>query len=253
MLRYKSIRVQILSGKNFPQSQNGLPRGKRVKNARWIINSRKHQYKKMMQPNPWLSIPAEIYDRHMASSGVMQTQLLNRIMAEQIHDYVPNKLLILGVATGNGLELVSKISRVYAADVNHQYLDICRRRFAHLHNVEYLQMDFMDNFVVLPPVDLVIANLFVEYIDLSVFFEKFQKCLVRNGTISIVIQENPAGKGMISVSDYSRSFEILQPLIRERSQEEIQQCAIEHGFLSVRTARHTLPSGKSLIRLDFQN
>jgi len=203
-----------------------------------------------MTLNPWLSIPGAIYDSHMAAVGVKQLQALNQIMQKQIRDYSPHRLAICGVATGNGLEHTRDVGKVYGIDINPEYLEICRHRFDHMRNITFLLKDMSTDPLEITAIDLVIANLFVEYIDLAVFFEKIGACLKPNGTASIVIQKNPEKTAAISASQFSKPFEALTPIIQERNEFVTRRVAEEHGLIPVNSEYFGLPNGKSLIRID---
>jgi len=77
----------------------------------------------------------------MSAGNVRQLQTLNVIMEEQISKYLPKNLLILGVATGNGLEHTKNIPKVCAVDLNPEYLHICRNRYTFAQNIEFREMD----------------------------------------------------------------------------------------------------------------
>ena len=54
--------------------------------------------------NPWEEISLEDYENHMRLDSVLQLQALNEMMKGQLEDYPASKVMILGVAGGNGLE-----------------------------------------------------------------------------------------------------------------------------------------------------
>jgi hypothetical protein len=57
-------------------------------------------------PGPWTLLPAAAYEAHMGPGGADQLRPLAAILARALRDLRPERLLVLGVATGNGLESV---------------------------------------------------------------------------------------------------------------------------------------------------
>jgi len=85
----------------------------------------------MTTPNPWTVVPAADYERHMGPQGVDQLAPLSAIFEEVYAAAQPDRLLVLGCATGNGLEHVNPAvtKRIVGVDVNLQYLGVARQRF----------------------------------------------------------------------------------------------------------------------------
>ena len=88
----------------------------------------------MTTPNPWTVVPAADYERHMGPEGVDQLAPLAAIFQEVYLAAQPDRLLVLGCSTGNGLEHVDPAvtKRVVGVDVNLQYLGGARQRCFHL-------------------------------------------------------------------------------------------------------------------------
>src|SRR5215813_11300375 len=82
--------------------------------------------------HPWLEIPIVDYEAHMALPSIGQAQLLATALQRTVAEFQPRSLAVLGVAGGNGLELVERaiVRRVVALDFNPDYLAICSQRFA---------------------------------------------------------------------------------------------------------------------------
>lgn len=74
--------------------------------------------------NPWEKISLSDYESHMRLASVLQLQGLNEMMKGQLSAYPVSRVMILGVAGGNGLEYVQreKFEKVYGVDVNAAYL-----------------------------------------------------------------------------------------------------------------------------------
>jgi hypothetical protein len=74
---------------------------------------------------------------------------------------------LLGVAAGNGLDNIdiSTTQKIYAVNINRNYLDICKQRYHYLgSSLEVLCIDLTDDAVILLYTNLLICNLIIEYI-----------------------------------------------------------------------------------------
>jgi len=56
--------------------------------------------------HPWLTIPAEDYEAHMASAEVGQHQVLSQLFKTVPEEHRPLSLATLGCSTGNGFEQI---------------------------------------------------------------------------------------------------------------------------------------------------
>jgi hypothetical protein len=70
--------------------------------------------------NPWLQVPLADYEAHMALPSVAQAQLLGATLHRVVSEFRPRSLAVLGVAGGNGLELIDPeiVGRLVAVDLN---------------------------------------------------------------------------------------------------------------------------------------
>lgn len=122
--------------------------------------------------NPWQDILLDDYENHMQQDSVKQLQTMNMMFKRQLNHDDVKTLMILGVAGGNGLEHIdiNKIEKVYGIDVNNQYLEICKSRYKNLKGIlECLSVDLTASNLELPTVDLIVANLLIEYIGYECF------------------------------------------------------------------------------------
>jgi len=64
----------------------------------------------------------DVYESHMSDGEVGQLQMLHRSTGEQLGDYPSRTVEVLGVAGGNGLDLIDPAATdaVYGYDVNPQ-------------------------------------------------------------------------------------------------------------------------------------
>lgn len=202
--------------------------------------------------NPWETIPLDDYENHMKLASVMQLQAMNEMMKGQFDAYPVSRVMILGIAGGNGLCHVKKdkFERVYGVDINASYLQETSRRYRELDGVlECLCVDLTGETDKLPKAGLVIANLLIEYIG----YECFQKVIrqVEPEFVSCIIQINTED-GWVSDSPYLHVFDGLEQVHHQMEEQALEQAMLETGYRAVKTLEHLLPNGKKLVQLDFE-
>ena len=117
--------------------------------------------------HPWEEIPLEDYEKHMKLNSVLQLQELNEMMKGQLGNYPVSRVMILGIAGGNGLEHIRRgqFEKVYGVDVNGAYLEAAASRYPNLKGLlECIRADLTEDPCRLPEADLVVADLLIEYI-----------------------------------------------------------------------------------------
>lgn len=135
---------------------------------------------------------------------------MNFITKEQLEHPKAN-ITVLGAAGGNGFEHLdtSYVKNIYAVDINNQYLDELRKKYAFLGPaLKTIQCDLSDETAVIPKSNLLICNLIIEYLGL----ERFENLLNKNKSnieiISCVIQKNN-GNIFVSSSESARQLAAL--------------------------------------------
>lgn len=200
--------------------------------------------------NPWNHIPLEAYEAHMSQASVGQLQTLDRMMDGQFRRTPARTAVIFGVAGGNGVRHLGPVRKVYGVDVNPEYLSACRRRLALLGGrFETVLADVTDPDCVLPEAELVIANLFVEYVGCAAFVRAVEKTGAR--WVSVGLQLD-GGAGFVSPSPYAQVFEGLSAVHASMDPEVLTAALETAGFRSTGRLRYPLPNGKALLVLDFQ-
>ena len=202
--------------------------------------------------NPWNQIDLDDYERHMSLDSVRQLQVLDEIMADQFERYPVHTAMVFGIAGGNGLDQVKpdRLDRVYGVDINGDYLNACVRRYPGLKGVFVpIQCDLQGDRLELPRAELVIANLFIEYVGYANFQRGVRAAVPE--WVSCVIQVN-TDEGFVSDSPYLHVFDRLEEVHREIEQEGLTEALAEIGYRPVYQRSHPLPNGKALLRLDFQ-
>lgn len=202
--------------------------------------------------NPWEDVSLTDYEAHMQLSDIYQLQTLNQIMKSQIIAYKVDTIAILGIAGGNGLEHVkeSDFIAIYGIDINKRYLRECKQRFKNLECLELIQMDITKPISQLPKVELVIANLVIEYIGLKNLEMQLKKQMPKY--LSCVIQKC-LNNSFVSNSPYENSFVEISKMHVDIEKEELIQSLKTIGFEALLQEEYILPNNKAFLRIDFLN
>jgi len=203
--------------------------------------------------NPWEEIDLTIYEKHMSSAEVYQLQLLNEITREQLMDNEQTYVAILGVAGGNGLDNIdiSRTKKVYAVDINKNYLNLCRERYEFMGDtLELLCMDLTGDEAVLPFTNLLICNLIVEYIGEGKFVAAIERNKSNVEVISCVIQKNN-NNSFVSASEHNSHFDPILSIHHDVEENKLRNLFSSIEFECIKSKEYLLPNGKLFIRMDF--
>lgn len=204
------------------------------------------------KPNPWLQIDADDYENHMSHCSVSQLQMLSSITKQQLNNYTPERVLILGVATGNGLEYIDNkfTDAVYGIDINDNYLDICRDRYSStIKGLDLINLDLNHELFTKSKIDLIIANLILEYVPLNRIIEQLRAVEKDNTVISLVIQKNN-NSSFVSQTGVT-SLEILNDLHTDINPVKLKKNFQEISYKVIKESTYKLPNGKEFIRVDL--
>jgi hypothetical protein len=204
--------------------------------------------------HPWCGIGLDVYEQHMGDPRVGQLRRLHDITGEQLAAYPSRAVGVLGIAGGNGLDLidVETTDAVYGYDINPDYLAACETRYPgdfgeRLHLIETR----IDRTVRIERVDLLIANLIVEYVGIDEFVA-FAAANARSiGVLSCVIQRNN-GEGFVSSTDYASSFDVLGSVSSDIDPETLTSAMSDGGCVALDRREYPLPNDKTLMRQDFR-
>ena len=185
----------------------------------------------------------------MSLDTIAQLPLLNKIMRSQL-DYKVNSLAIWGIAGGNGLEHIScdDFETIYGIDINQKYLEEVKNRYSNLSCLFLEKFDLNDLSIDLPFVELVIANLLIEYIGLDNFIEQIAKNSPKY--LSCTIQRNHSSD-FVSDSIYSDDFKDISPSNIEKNELINRLNGIDFNIILEKN--YILANNKEFIRLDFEN
>lgn len=186
----------------------------------------------------------------MGLETVGQLQALSRIMKEQFERFPEaSTVAVLGVAGGNGLKhCCGRFEEVYGIDINEEYLSACQERYGPMldERLKLLNMDLTKAEVELPPVDLVIADLVIEYLGVKAFCAK----ICQTKYVSCVIQRPDAKLDFVSTSPYQQSFQSIGKLHQDVDRRSLVKGLDGQGYELVSEEIIQLPNGKSFHRID---
>lgn len=201
--------------------------------------------------NPWEKIDLSDYENHMSLDSVFQLQTMNQMMKEQFYAYPVKSVMILGIVGGNGLEHINRqtIDKVYDVDINESYLNACKVRYPKLQGIfETIHADLTKSTKALPCADLIIANLFIEYIGYECFLKVVEQ--VEAKYVSCIIQVN-TDLSFVSDSPYIHTFDRLQEVHHQMEEEALIHVMSKVGYKKMEHRERNLPNGKKLVRIDF--
>ncbi len=198
----------------------------------------------MSTPNPWTVVPAPDYERHMGPEGIDQLAPLSSIFQEEYLAAQPDRLLVLGCATGNGLEHVNPAvtQRIVGVDVSLQYLGIARQRYFHLGPRLELYCSDAEKFRS-PPAqfDLVHAALLFEDLLPEPLVRRISEWLAPAGTCSVVLQL-PGGAGPAAPT---RTMQIIEKAMKLVPPDELTRLFDHYGMPRRRARTIPLRFGRS--------
>lgn len=197
--------------------------------------------------NPWLDIPLEEYEGHMALPAIAQAKLLADQFERLMARHLPASVAVIGCAGGNGFDRIDpgRIKRVVAIDVNPAYVGITGARYSRRFSaLELLCADVQSESLRFEPVDFMYAALIFEFVDVSLALRSMSRNC-RQGTILATVLQLPSpGEQPVSPSPF-RSLDALAPAMTLVAPEDLRQLAIAAGFVSLDTESAAAPSGKS--------
>ncbi len=196
--------------------------------------------------NPWLTIRAEDYERHMADPQVRQTEFLNGVFKGLLRSHPARRLLVVGCSTGNGFEHMDfhAVERVVAVDINPEYLAILRGRFGeHLDKIETICADINDCDRPDGEFDLVHCALIFEYVNADSTVRQLSRWLAPGGIMSVVLQLDDSAHEAVTDTAY-QSLKHLEGFMKLVESERFDAIAAANGFEIIERRTRRLDSGK---------
>jgi SAM-dependent methyltransferase len=196
--------------------------------------------------NPWLNVPLADYEGHMSADGVEQLEALAELFAEALAHCLPESVLVIGIAGGNGLDRIdsSVTRRVVGIDINPAYLAAVRERYGHTPGLELICADLTEPMVACPPAQLVHAALVFEHAGAGPCLDHALSLVADDSWLSVVLQlpsDTVPGvtKGQFaSIETLCAGFIMIDPATLRGMIET-------RGYRIVRERHRALPAGKA--------
>jgi len=191
--------------------------------------------------SPWLDVPLEEYEGHMAWPSVGQAQLLGDALSLSIERFSPQSVAILGCAGGNGFERISpSVLRVVGVDINSQFITQTSARFrGRFKELELLAGDIQSDETSFAPVDLIFAGLLLEYVSVETVVTRVPSMLRASGHLVTVLQLPNAGHSTVSPSPFS-GVKPLGEVMHFVLPSHLQEVAEARGLVQLES--HTVAS-----------
>lgn len=206
--------------------------------------------------NPWLSIPLQDYEGHMALPHVGQAKMIANELEELLRTYAPTSVAIIGCAGGNGFEEAAKagVARVVGFDINPTYVADAEARYAgRIPSLELHCADIEEGAPNTGPVDLTYGALVFEYVDVAKALKSLRELCLPNGLLATVLQLPKEGAESVSPSQFVKLKE-LSSIMRLVPPDDLRKIAEGLGFDLLSQKVITLESGKQfsvqLFKLD---
>ena len=204
--------------------------------------------------SPWLDIPLADYEAHMALPSVAQSVLMSDQLDYVVRTYSPRSVAILGCAGGNGFDRLigTGVNRLVGIDLNPEYIDAARRRYAGIIGMLELHIaDIQTSTSLFEPVELIYAALVLEYVDLALTLDALRCHCKPNGILAVLFQLPHATMAEVSPSPYS-SLQLLAPNMRLVAPQELQRQATRAGFVLEQSRTISSPGGKHFCVAEFR-
>jgi SAM-dependent methyltransferase len=201
---------------------------------------------KTRKQNPWLSIPASDYEKHMSHPNVGQLQLLNDVFRRVLKEYEPESIVVVGCTTGNGFEHINfRITKhVVGIDINPDYIDILRKRFSgHMNYIETICADVNACNLKRNSFDVVHCALLFEYVDPVKTVKRIRQWLKGSGVLSVVLQLEDEFLKPVSETGYT-SLRRLEPIMKLLDMHDFKILMHRNAFTANKEKICTLTSGK---------
>ena len=197
--------------------------------------------------NPWLEIPPDDYENHMASPEVEQLQALNALFKGVLNKYRPASIAVIGCTTGNGFEHIDPgiTKRVLGIDINQHYLDIARERHTYVPGLEFMCADIARDEIRYDPVELVHAALLFEYVRIEEALPRIVRLMIPGGILSVGLQLESPDSTPVTKTRYT-SLEKLSPIMNLVNPQKFTSTAERYGLQMIDSSIIDLKKGKKL-------
>ncbi len=197
--------------------------------------------------SPWLAVPADEYESHMAAAHVGQRSALDAIFREILLKLKPRRILMAGCGPGGGWEEIDPATTelVTGVDLNHEYLQVVQQRHGgKLRGLELICGDILSLDLIGRRYDLVVAALLFEYIDVKEGLQRLSDMLDTEGALLVVLQLPSTASAPVSETSFD-SIRSLAGIIKLVDPAEFETVARSVGLCSSWNNVVPLPGGKA--------
>lgn len=203
--------------------------------------------------NPWLNVPLEDYEGHMALPAVGQAQMIAEQLDRALVRWAPKSIAIIGCAGGNGLEKIDgrTVERVVCVDVNPDYIERVHSRYAQrIPGLQLVCADVESASLTYGAVEFTYAALLFEYVGLPSTLNTLKRNSRPNAHLTAVLQLPHSSIQAVSPSPY-RSMGALASAMTLVAPEALVRAAADAGFAAGDSTIIELPSGKRFCVLNL--
>ena len=203
--------------------------------------------------NPWLTIPLEDYEGHMAMPAIGQAQMLSDEFDKLLRRYAPKSVAVIGCAGGNGFEkaVEAPVNRVVGIDINPQYIAEAKERYAlQILGLELYCASIEGTLPEIDPVELVYVALVLEYVHVPHAVENLRRLCLPDGILAVLLQLPKEGAEAVSPSPFE-SLKALNLVMQLVPPEWLRAAAEEHGFRLLSRDLIVVESAKQFCLLIF--
>jgi hypothetical protein len=203
---------------------------------------------------PWLNIPLEDYEGHMSLPAIGQAQMIAEQLDRALERWSPASVAVAGCAGGNGLDQIEgkSIERVVAVDVNPDYIERTRARYANrLPRLECFCADVQSKSLSYDPVEFTYAALLFEYVDVRATLRTLRRNSLPGAVLTTISQLPHSTLDAVSSSPY-RSLGSLAAVMNLVAPEALCQAATQVGFAMIDSTNIELSSGKTFCVQNFR-
>jgi SAM-dependent methyltransferase len=182
----------------------------------------------------------------MALPEVAQAQLLADVLEGLLKRYGPRSVAVLGCAGGNGFERIATetTERVVGVDLNPEYVERLRTRFqGRIPGLELFAGDIQTESITFEPVELVVAGLLFEYVDVDLVLRRVRNLLSVGGILGTVVQTPHPASAVVTPSPFA-GLQALAAFMQLVPPERLRDLAGTHGYQEIESRWLESPGGK---------
>jgi len=197
--------------------------------------------------NPWLGIPLEDYEGHMALPGVAQSTYLADALEHFVNSKRVESVAVIGCAGGNGFDRLAaaNIRRLVGVDINSDYLAAAKRRYhSCFPDFELVCADICSEQCRYDPTNLAFAALIFEYVNVAASLSALRRLVHAGGYVLAILQLPHPDIASVTPTPFA-SLARLAPVLQMVAPSEFHNVALQAGFHIISSLPRVLSTGKA--------